>query len=185
VEDKKDKFFDYLMSQSDRFENDIGEFNYKIRNLLSNPVDNMGIILKCNLIIEKYIDDYLEIAYPTINFDLKDRLTYNQKIELINNPRTNFYIFLNGAKELNSIRNKYAHNLNYEIQNSTFKEVKEIMTFWNTASGKKQNEGIQLVVDFTATLCMFLFSTKNEIKVNGSGLGLPKYLEWVEKIVGE
>jgi hypothetical protein len=182
VEEKRDKYFEYLLSQSARYEVEVQEFNQKIKVLLNDPVDTMGIILKCNLIIENYIDDYLKSAYPTINFEFKDRLTYNQKIELIDNKKMNFHMFINGVKELNSIRNKYAHNLYYKVQPNTFSEITKIITIWNNAAGKKVNDGIQLIIDFTVYMCMFLFASKNEISLNGSGLGLPKYFEWLDEM---
>jgi len=99
MEQKKDRYFEYMNSQTERYEHELDEFNAKINELLKDPVDTMGIILKCNLIIEHYIDEYLETAYPTIDFKLKDRLTYNQKIEISNNSRMAVSIFINGIKE--------------------------------------------------------------------------------------
>ena len=48
------------------------------------------------------------------------------------------------------------------------------------AAGRRMFDGIQLIVNFTATVCMLLFGIKNEIEINGSGLGLPKYLDWLK-----
>ena len=71
----------------------------------------LGFLLSCHLVIEHYLDEFILTLSDKLNWD-KARLTFSQKIGLF--PAE---IFPNGSelvvalKHLNSLRNKFAHNI--------------------------------------------------------------------------
>jgi hypothetical protein len=83
---RKTEYFKYLLKNSNILEKQRLEFNDRILELLDSQIDELGIILKCHLIVEHYIDEYIRASYPTITQLNKVRLTFYQKLELINNP---------------------------------------------------------------------------------------------------
>ena len=72
----KSKYFKHMLDNADLMKAQWTEFNKKILSLISNQTDELGIVLKCHLIIDHYIDEYLEAAYPTIQSWDKARLTF-------------------------------------------------------------------------------------------------------------
>lgn len=74
---KQTKYFKHLAENLDLMEIHRIEFNQKILSLLNNEIDEICLVLKCHMIIEHYIDDFLIVAYSTINQWDKIRLTFN------------------------------------------------------------------------------------------------------------
>lgn len=179
---KETQYFKYLIENSDNIENDRFAFNKKISELLSNSGDEMGVVLKCHLIIEHYIDAFLTVAYPTIVSFERIRITFNQKIELINNNRTTLGHSFKAVKSLNSLRNKFAHKLGYVIQDLDLLEMENYMSPWNDALGNTTLHGIKLIENFTIWFCMSLDILTNGIKKETPELGLVGYLEWLNKM---
>ena len=132
---KKTKYFKYLADNMDLMEKQRVEFNKKILPLLNSQTDELGLILKCHLIIEHYIDEFLIVAYPTIKSWARIRLTFNQKLELINDPQTVLGMVYPSIKCLNTLRNKFSHKLAYKIKTEDYKEIKVLMTIWFNAAG--------------------------------------------------
>lgn len=75
--------------------------------------DTLGYLLSCHLIIEHYLDNYLA-TYTNSPFGWQEaKLTFGQKISLIS--KLHFpepYNFIPAIKHLNSLRNKFSHNIN-------------------------------------------------------------------------
>ena len=61
------KYFKYFLTNFKEIDSERIRFNQDISGLLNRQVDELGTILKCHLIIEFYIDNYLEVAYPIGN----------------------------------------------------------------------------------------------------------------------
>jgi len=179
---KKTKYFKHLADNLDLMEKHRIEFNQKILSLLNNEIDELGLVLKCHMIIEYYIDEFLIVAYPTINQWDKIRLTFNQKLELINNSRTVMGMAYSSVKCLNSMRNKFSHRLAYKIKEDDYKEIKELMTIWYNAAGEPVPTGIQLIEKFTVWFCGNCNIMIQGIKKQTPGLGLTGYLDWLNNM---
>lgn len=97
----------------------------------------IGAFLTAHLSLEKYIDDYLALRYPTLSWrDAK--LTFSQKIALIQKePATAPYdeIYLR-MKDFNGIRNKISHNLNYRINE---KDRAKFLDFYKKINSNKKD----------------------------------------------
>ncbi|WP_426662961.1 hypothetical protein [Rhodanobacter aciditrophus] len=72
----------------------------------------MGLILRSHLFVEYYLGRYLQLHNPSLG-DVDDaRLSFAQKVDLIDrNDRAVAYL-IPGIRRLNKIRNRLAHSLN-------------------------------------------------------------------------
>jgi len=159
-------------------------FNAEILALINAKTDWLGSVLKCHLIIEHYMDQYLHMAYPTMVNIRKARLTFSQKLEMINNPQTLSQFYCLSIKSLNSLRNKFAHRISYSVIDEDLSEIKRFMNTWDDALGEARQEGLALLSRFTLFVCGDLNTTTRQIEKQGNGFGLPGYLNWL-KDMGE
>lgn len=179
---KKTKHLKHLTDNLYFMEKQRIEFNQKILSLLNNEIDELGLVLKCHMIIEHYIDDFLIVAYPTISQWDKIRLTFNQKLELINNSHTAIGMAYPAVKCLNSLRNKFSHRLAYKIKKEDYKEIKALMTIWYNAAGEPIPIGLQIIERFTVWFCCNCDIMIQDIKKQTPGLGLTGYLDWLNNM---
>jgi hypothetical protein len=179
------KYFRYLIDKAEVLDSERITFNKAILLLLSSKTDELGTVLKCHLIIEHYIDEYLTAAYPAVTKLKSVRLTFNQKIELINDPRTIGGLAYAAIKCLNLLRNKFSHKLAHRIEESDYIQIHELMSAWNSAAGKRVPAGLQLIQEFTVWLCGSLYAMQQGILRETPKLGLSGYLAWLEKMTKE
>ena len=179
---EKTKYFKHLIATSQELDKELSEFNTKIIQLLNKEADELGRVLKCHLIVEHYLDNYLSEAFPAVDNWSNARLTFSQKLELIQSPQTIFTYSYLPIKNLNSIRNKFSHKLDYSMKSSDYKEIEKMMTIWNTALGRPLQTGINLVEEFTLWICGNIDSVINGIKKNSKKLGISGYLEWLKEM---
>lgn len=183
IEDfKKSKYFNYLLENHKKIDKERIDFNDEIINLVSRQTDELGTILKCHLIIEFYIDAYLIASYPTIINWKETRLTFSQKLELIDNPKTVLGMYYSGIKNINGIRNKLSHRISYAIIPEDYKEIEKIMNVWYKALDKSLLTGIALIEDFTVWLCGNINMITKGIEEHSKTLGLPAYLQWLNEM---
>lgn len=78
----------------------------------SQNIEAIGRILRSHLYVEHYLIEYIEKANPRLGAPGKARLTFAQKVDLLdpNDERVNEV--KEGVKHLNKIRNRLAHGLN-------------------------------------------------------------------------
>jgi hypothetical protein len=179
---KETKYFKHLAGNMDLMEKERVEFNNNILSLLNNQTDELGLVLKCHLIIESYIDEFLNIAYPTIKSWNKVGLTFNKKLELINTSHTVMEMAYPSVKCLNTLRNKFSHRLAYKIKDEDYKEIKVLMTIWYTAAGETVPKGLRLIEQFTMWYCASINSMSNGIRKQSPELGLAGYTKWLNEM---
>ena len=183
VEDyTKTKYFKYLLNNHKEIDRERISFNKEILELLNRKVDELGTILKCHLILEFYIDKYLEAAYPTVTNWQNSRLTFAQKLEIINNSKTPIGMYYSSIKCLNSLRNKFSHKISYKVEDKDYKEITEIMTCWYDALGDPVLKGMELIENFTIWVCGSINGMINGINKETKNFGLPAYLHWLENM---
>ena len=77
----------------------------------NQDIDSIGRILRSHLFVEHYLAEFLEKANPRLG-DLSDaRLSFAQKLALIDNRNPRLAEVLPGIKHLNKVRNRLAHQL--------------------------------------------------------------------------
>ena len=81
----------------------------RIENL---DYEMLGYFLSCHLIIEHYLDEFLRICYPSLDWDAAHH-TFGQKVALLSklNIEPDKFNCIPAIKHLNSIRNKLGHNI--------------------------------------------------------------------------
>jgi len=180
---KNTKYFQFLYNNHQRVFDDGDRFNLEMHQLISRNTDELAIVLKCHLILENYIDKFLQAGYPTIKWDFVN-LTFSKKLELINTRGTYLAAVLYKAiKKLNSIRNKFAHDFTYEFKNNDLTEIHQAMDLWEKAKGKPAGTGIQLIEEFTIWACAMINIMTSGIIDQTPETGLAGYLVWLREMM--
>ena len=127
------------------------------QSIKSVDYDTLGYLLSCHLIIEHYIDHYLE-TFPTASFGWKEaRLTFAQKISLI--AKLHFpepYQFVPAIKHLNSLRNKFSHNIRTELSGSDLLPFIQCLEKWSQkAPAELPTEAKEILQLFTLVICAY------------------------------
>lgn len=114
----------------------------------------LGYFLSCHLIIEHYLDEFLKISYPNLNWDAA-RQTFGQKVELLSAFRVSEkYDCIPAIKHLNSLRNKLSHNIEFKIE---MQSLLPLSHYLQKACGGKQaipTEPKALLDMFTTMTCV-------------------------------
>lgn len=81
----------------------------------NQDIESIGRILRAHLYVEHYMTEYLEKANPHLGSVVKAKLSFAQKIALLdpNDPR--LQEVKDGMKHLNAIRNRLAHRLSATV----------------------------------------------------------------------
>jgi hypothetical protein len=125
-----------------------------VDELLTLNHETIGRVLKCHLAIELYINKYLEFEL-NINPKNKMNLRFIQKVELIENIKPSLKPYLVGIREINSVRNKLAHNLNPALDPKLLPMTVQLSEWMNSKSDKpRQNcELIDYIEIYTKSAC--------------------------------
>lgn len=174
------KYAKQLLRDIDVMETELGQFNAQWVSFWDRNADHLGTLLICHLIVEHYIDEWLEAANPGMKPVGETRLSFAQKMELLDGVEATVQWLLPGIRRLNRIRNQLAHNLEAAISDDDLKPIQEIVWPWHSAAGKPCNNGISLVRDFTLVVSGMLNSQAHSIRRYGSGCGLVAYQRWLK-----
>lgn len=121
MNEKRKNLYKEIESELSEEEN---KFHTEFHELIGNKTDEIGILLLCHLLIEYYMDRYILVAYPTIEKYKELSLSFSKKINFIFRNKTIFHSLYEGLNALNRIRNKYAHELKYNL---TTKDIEPIL----------------------------------------------------------
>lgn len=78
-------------------------------------VEVIGRILRAHLFVEHYIGEYLAKANPRLGALGEAKISFAQKVALLDESNTDIALILPGIKRLNKIRNRLAHNLDAQV----------------------------------------------------------------------
>src|SRR5688572_25770476 len=110
--DFRDKpLFKKLAADAPNIEAEVEVFNKRYATLIKRDDKTVGTILRCHLVLEHFLDEYLATANPGIPAITSTRLTFAQKLNLADHPKTFFAYVMPGLKALNKVRNNLAHQL--------------------------------------------------------------------------
>ena len=158
-------------------EEDIRKFEESFKTFLSKNNDQMGLILKCHLILEYYMAECLKASYPLMGDVEAARLSFHQKFQLLAKFVFGFPWVRDGVRELNSIRNKVAHNINYEIKDSDLKQIYECMDVFYKIRKEPVKRGNDAIVDFTNFAAIALSGWTSKIQRHSPMTGVSGYNE--------
>jgi hypothetical protein len=78
----------------------------------------IGRILRSHLFVEHYLNEHLTKANPRLGSVQKARLTFAQKLALLDSGDRRLQEILPGVRHLNAIRNRLAHRLSAALDNA-------------------------------------------------------------------
>jgi len=95
--------------------------NKFIKNLLLQPYNMRNLVITTRLYFENIIDELIKIKFShpeaIIDFNFYKKVKIIQAGNILKKDIIEYLLFVN------NIRNKYAHNIDYEISDSKFKEI--------------------------------------------------------------
>lgn len=91
----------------------------KFEELANKPHDDLGLVLKCHLIVEQGLREYLREVKGLKNLD-EARLSFNQCLSLIDNQDGYIFVQKKMIKSLNVIRNKFGHDIDTVLETQNF-----------------------------------------------------------------
>lgn len=131
--------------------------------LITKKHDVLGRVLKCHLVIEHYLNRFLSTELKLNNLE-EVRLTFAQKARLL--PKDNLmHPLRDGVLELNTIRNKFAHKLKENIDESEIKKINYFLRILKKGSREKYpDDTIGRIEIFTTHTCTWLMPLPPELK---------------------
>jgi hypothetical protein len=173
--------FRKLLADADNMERDLADFNKRYGDMVRADTSGMSIILRAHLIVEHFIDEYLSKAHPGVQDWDAARLTFAQKVALIDHPRTNVGMIVPGIRALNRARNKIAHTLDAALPPGDLQPMAEFIRAWYGAAGKPIPTGLDVVPHFALTAASFLHGASRMIERHCPTGGVLGLLDWYSR----
>lgn len=134
-------------------EADFNRHNERFLQLLSIDHEPIGRVLRAHLVIENFLDAFLVSFYEIEEYeDL--RLTFAQKARLLPSRRSSAAIVRPGIIQLNSVRNKFGHQINQLIENHNLSAIHEALR--HARPNAKFTSSVEVIEAFAAVACAFL-----------------------------
>lgn len=137
----------------DQIETHFNNENARFKALLARDHDELGRVLKCHLIVENYLDRYLARTFGLVNLDAA-RLTFAQKAKLLPNSGSTASFVKPGILKLNSIRNKFGHNLKEELSVNDLGAINDVLDV--ARQGIVFSNAVERIEAFTTICCTWL-----------------------------
>ena len=135
--------------------------NEKFKALIAREHDDLGRILKCHLIVEHYMNQFLISHYSINEFD-QIRLTFSQKSKLLPSEANAVAFVKPGIQKLNLIRNKFGHRLDANLEDYDLGAINEILNAIRPDAGF--NNLVEKIEAFTTIACTWLIIPPQELQ---------------------
>lgn len=133
----------------------------------------ISTILKCHLFIEQHINEYIATANPALGDISSARLTFDQKLKLMNSELTyKVMIHEDGLSTINKIRNRFAHRINHSFNSEDLSVFMPLLKFFSTIRKEPIPTGIDIIKQYTYLVCLFISEATNEISKKSPDLGI-------------
>lgn len=118
--------------------------------------DVLGFFLSCHLIVEHYLNKYIELhGYGNLNWS-EVRLTFSQKTKLLkNHEEFEVYNPIPSLKHFNSVRNKIAHNIAYQITAKDVEPLRGFLVQHNLDTDMDLSTPIKVIDQYMYMVCTF------------------------------
>ena len=132
----------------------------------------LGYFLSCHLIIEHYLDEYLRIIHPKLNWGAV-RHTFSQKVALLSGFKIgDRYDCIPAFKHMNSLRNKLSHDVQFKIRTEDLLPLTQYLAGVYQSSGDVPTEPKLILEQFTSMSCV-LFASYISGFANSMNLTVP------------
>lgn len=130
----------------------------------------LGYFLSCHLIIEHYLDEYLMICHPALDW-VAARQTFGQKVALLSNFKvSDKHNCIPAIKHTNSLRNKLSHDIEFKIKAEDLLPLSQYLAKVYDGKGEVPTEPRDVLDQFTTMTCVlfagFISSKANHSKLN-------------------
>jgi hypothetical protein len=133
----------------------------EVNSRWAQNVDVVGRLLRAHLFVEHYLGEYLAKANPRLGPVAEAKLSFAQKVAMLDASNNDVAAILPGIRFLNKIRNRFAHNLDAQITEVDAKVFLGCERFaaLRAARGAEEtqtNEPIEILEDFAKHAAMAL-----------------------------
>lgn len=177
---QKMKYARQLISDYDTIIGNMIDFNSLWDQFWEGDSSIIGDLLTCHLILEFHFTNWLVASNPGLPSIGKMRLPFSQKITLADGVDNSIQWLLPGLKYINKTRNIFAHDIFVDLTSIDLDPLKKIVWPWHNATGKPQNDGIQLIKDFTLMASGLLYGQAKSIERYANGGGIVAYHRWIK-----
>ncbi|WP_126423507.1 hypothetical protein [Asticcacaulis excentricus] len=134
-------------------EQDFDTANARFLELAAGDHEPVGKVLKAHLLVEHHLNEFLPSFFGFGEFH-ELRLSFAQKARMLPTVGSSAAFVRPGILQLNKIRNKFGHQLNYQIE---FPEIQAILDILSIArEGHQFDTPIDAIEAFTPVACAFL-----------------------------
>src|SRR5690606_38778928 len=127
----------------------------KWAGVIAIDYDLLGYFLCTHLIIEHYLDQFLKVVHPNLDWDAS-RQTFGQKISLLTKFQApEEYDIVPAIKHLNSLRNRISHKLEIEITTESLLPLTQCLRKAYKDQNEIPSEPRDLLESFTSLVCAF------------------------------
>jgi len=125
-----------------------------VNELLQAKDENRGRLLQYHLVLEHVIEKVLKNTLPELSLK-KARLSFSQKVALLPRRGRLYEEFIPGIREINKLRNGYAHKLNMKL---TVEGAPIISAFIGLPKSKDMDEAQEAawVIDAVEKYCFIV-----------------------------
>jgi hypothetical protein len=132
---------------------DFDAHNQRFLQLANTNHDVIGRVLKAHLIVENFLNTFLSAHYGIS--DLAEvRLTFFQKARLLPDGASSTAFVKPGIVQLNTVRNKFGHRLDFEIQQNEISAIYQVLAI--ARGGAEFPSPIDAIEAFCPVACAFL-----------------------------
>jgi len=167
-----------LFADLENINEDVRLFSVKYSALIKGGDPALATVLRCHLVAEHFLSEYLAAANPAVVDWDGARLTFAQKLALAENAMSAVAFITPGLACLNRARNRFSHRLDVVLDSTDLGPIEEIMRIWNTAGGYAVPVGLLAVEEFTFMACSILHSAYRSVLRHGKGKGLPGLVDY-------
>jgi hypothetical protein len=132
---------------------DFDRHNQRFLQLADANHDRIGRVLRAHLVVESFLNTFLSAHYGIS--DLKEaKLSFFQKAKLLPDAASSTAFVKPGILQLNAIRNKFGHNLDFEIHHKEISAINEVLAVARSAT--RFNSPVDAIEAFCPVACAFL-----------------------------
>lgn len=139
----------YMPEIEENFERE----NDRFKSLLAQDHDLIGRVLKCHLIVENYLDRFLE-AHLKISNLADAKLGFFQKVQLLPSEGHAVAFVKPGISKLNSVRNKFGHSLMPDLNISELDPMLQVLHLARPSTTFE--DPVDAIEAFTTVACTWL-----------------------------
>ncbi|WP_425646119.1 hypothetical protein [Agrobacterium leguminum] len=144
---------DVLRPHWSDIEADFNRHNARFLELAATSHDVIGRVLRAHLIVENFLNSYLQATFGFDEFD-ELRLSFAQKAKMLPSARSGAALIRPGIIQLNKVRNKFGHTLNHVVEPNEISHIVQLLSIARPSSNFY--DPIDAIDAFAPVACAFL-----------------------------